>query len=204
MLQYVKVDISGRLCDNNLKRAYSPFDYKHNLFYLKLCIIFSFFPYLKPSFQLSSLKPLVHNWELVPHLVVCPSVQFSFVPFHCPAVPLPLWATPLFPNSVIASFFLSCTLGTRYFSFLLLISFLPLLYLFSYIFAQIAIDLITDLPKPKGFDSIFSVVDHSLTKGIILIPTRKEVTSEEIATLLMNNLFQRFGIPDKVISDHDP
>ena len=65
-------------------------------------------------------------------------------------------------------------------------------------------DLITDLPKSKSFDSILSMVDHGLTKGIILIPTTKGVTSEGIATLLMNNLFQRFGIPDKVISDHDP
>jgi len=50
-------------------------------------------------------------------------------------------------------------------------------------------DLITNLPKSKGFDSILSVVDHSLTKRIILIPTTKGVTSEEIATLLMDNLF---------------
>jgi len=56
-------------------------------------------------------------------------------------------------------------------------------------FAQIAIDLITDLRKSKGFDSILSMVDHGLTKGIILIPTTKGVTSEEIATLLMGNLF---------------
>jgi len=65
-------------------------------------------------------------------------------------------------------------------------------------------DLITDLPKSKDFNSILSVVDHSLTKRIILIPITKEVTSEGIATLLMDNLFQRFGIPDKVISDCDP
>ena len=65
-------------------------------------------------------------------------------------------------------------------------------------------DLITDLPKSKGFDSILSVVDHGLTKGIILIPTMKEVTLEGIVALLMDVLFQRFGIPDKVISDRDP
>jgi len=64
-------------------------------------------------------------------------------------------------------------------------------------------DLITDLPKSKGFDSILSVVDHGLTKGIILIPTMKEVTLEGIVALLMDNLFRRFGIPDKVISDRD-
>jgi len=65
-------------------------------------------------------------------------------------------------------------------------------------------DLITDLPKSKGFDSILSVVDHGLTKGIILIPMTKGITTEGIATLLVDNLFRRFGIPDKVISDRDP
>jgi len=65
-------------------------------------------------------------------------------------------------------------------------------------------DLITDLPKSRGFDSILFIVDHGLTKGIILILTTKRVTLEEIATLLIDNLFQRFGIPDKVISDCNP
>jgi len=50
-------------------------------------------------------------------------------------------------------------------------------------------DLITDLPKLKGFDSILSVVDHGLTKEIILISITKGVTSEGIATLLIDNLF---------------
>ena len=55
---------------------------KHNLFYLKLCIIFSFHLYLKPSFQLFPLKPLTCNWELVLHIIVCSSVQFPFAPFQ--------------------------------------------------------------------------------------------------------------------------
>jgi len=50
-------------------------------------------------------------------------------------------------------------------------------------------DLITDLPKSKGFDSILSMVDHSLTKGIILIPTTKGVILEGITMLLIDNLF---------------
>ena len=65
-------------------------------------------------------------------------------------------------------------------------------------------DLITNLPKSKSFDSILSVIDYNLTKRIILIPMTKGVILEGIATLLIDNLFQRFGIPDKVISDHDP
>ncbi len=38
-------------------------------------------------------------------------------------------------------------------------------------FAHISMDLITDLPESRGFDSILSMVDHRLTKGMILIPT---------------------------------
>jgi len=65
-------------------------------------------------------------------------------------------------------------------------------------------DLITNLPKSKSFDSILSVIDYNLTKRIILIPMTKGVILEGIATLLIDNLFQRFGIPDKVIFDYDP
>lgn len=68
-------------------------------------------------------------------------------------------------------------------------------------FAQVSMDLITDLPESEGFDSILSVVDHSLTKGVILIPCKKTVMAEGIATLLINNLFKQFGLPEKVISN---
>ena len=71
-------------------------------------------------------------------------------------------------------------------------------------FSQISMDLITDLPKSGGNDAILSVVDHGLTKGIILIPTTKAADSKEIAKLLVDNLFKRYGIPDKVILDRDP
>jgi hypothetical protein len=33
-------------------------------------------------------------------------------------------------------------------------------------------DFITDLPEIDGFDSILSVVDHGLLKGVILMPTK--------------------------------
>ena len=82
MPQCVKVDILKRLCDDNLERSYFLLNGRHLLFYLELCIISNFSFYLKPSLQLSSLKPLACNWELVPHLIVCPSVQFPFAPFQ--------------------------------------------------------------------------------------------------------------------------
>ena len=71
-------------------------------------------------------------------------------------------------------------------------------------FAQIAWDLLTDLPKSNGFDSILSIVDHGLTKGVILTPCTKEITSKGVTDILMEKVYTRFGLPDKIISDRDP
>ena len=48
------------------------------------------------------------------------------------------------------------------------------------------------------------VVDQGLTKGIILIPCAKTITAEETAQLLLENLYKRFGLPDKILSDRGP
>ena len=51
-------------------------------------------------------------------------------------------------------------------------------------FAQVSMDLITNLPISHGFDSLLVVVDHGLMKGVILCPTKKTVNADGIATLL--------------------
>ena len=71
-------------------------------------------------------------------------------------------------------------------------------------FAYCSIDLITDLPPVNGFDSILVVVDQGLTKGVILIPCDKTITAEGTAKLLLENLYKRFGLPDKIISNRGP
>ena len=68
-------------------------------------------------------------------------------------------------------------------------------------FAYCSMDLITDLPPADGFDSILVVVDQGLSKGIILLPCTKTLTSEDTARLLLDNLYKRFGLLDKIISD---
>ena len=65
-------------------------------------------------------------------------------------------------------------------------------------------DLITDLPPVDGHDSILVVVDQGLSKGVILIPCSKTLTSEGTAQLLLENLYKWFGLPDKIISDRGP
>ena len=48
------------------------------------------------------------------------------------------------------------------------------------------------------------VVDQGLTKGIILAPCSKMITAEQTAQLLLENLYKRFGLPDKITSDWGP
>ena len=43
-------------------------------------------------------------------------------------------------------------------------------------FHQLSYDLITDLPVSSGFDSLLIVVDHSLSKGVILCSTKKKMS----------------------------
>jgi hypothetical protein len=71
-------------------------------------------------------------------------------------------------------------------------------------FAQCSMDLITDLPLSKGYDSIFVFVDHGLTKGVILTPCNKTINADGVADLLFDKVFTRFGRPDKIISDRGP
>ena len=61
-------------------------------------------------------------------------------------------------------------------------------------FQQISCTLITDLPLFMGFDSLLVVVDHGLTKGVILCPTKKSITAEGIANLFFHKVFLHFGL----------
>ena len=71
-------------------------------------------------------------------------------------------------------------------------------------FANCSMNLITNLLPINGYDSILVVVDQGLSKGVILCPCAKTITWEEISELLWDNLFKRFGLLDRIISDQDP
>ena len=48
------------------------------------------------------------------------------------------------------------------------------------------------------------MVDHGLTKGIVLTPCAKTLTHEGAGDILLNHVYKRFGLPDSIISDRDP
>jgi Integrase zinc binding domain len=73
-----------------------------------------------------------------------------------------------------------------------------------YPFQTISWDLITDLPKMGGFDSMLMVVDHDYSKVALFFLYSKGVDVTEIATIYAQQVFPHYGIPKKIISDRDP
>ena len=71
-------------------------------------------------------------------------------------------------------------------------------------FKQLSVDLITDLPPSAGFDSVMVMVDHGLTKGVILTPCQKTIDGAGIAQLFFDFVFKRFGLHNTLISDRGP
>ena len=74
----------------------------------------------------------------------------------------------------------------------------------SHPFQQVSCDLITDPSTSSGSDSLLVVVDHGLTKGVILCSTKKTITAEGVAALFFHKVYLRFGLYDKIISDRGP
>ena len=74
------------------------------------------------------------------------------------------------------------------------------------LFGALGMDFMTDLPiSDNRMDSIMVVVDHGLTKGVILVPTTKiGLTAEHTAKLFINNVYSRFGLPDSIITNQGP
>jgi hypothetical protein len=71
-------------------------------------------------------------------------------------------------------------------------------------FQQVAMDLITGLPTCNGKDAILTIMDHGCSRAAIFLPCTTTITGVGIAQLYLDNVYQWFGLPTKVISDRDP
>ena len=71
-------------------------------------------------------------------------------------------------------------------------------------FQTIAMDFIVKLPTLGGYDSILTITDHDCTKMMIAISCNETISAEGVADLYLRQVFPRFGIPSKVMSDRDP
>ncbi|THG98618.1 hypothetical protein EW145_g7394 [Phellinidium pouzarii] len=71
-------------------------------------------------------------------------------------------------------------------------------------FQSVSIDFITDLPLSNSFDSLMVIVDHDSSKGIVLCPCNKTIDALGTALLYHQNVYRRFGLPKRIISDRGP
>jgi hypothetical protein len=65
-------------------------------------------------------------------------------------------------------------------------------------------DLIIGLPKHNGKDTILTIVDHGCLQAAVFLPCTTTIIGLGIAQLYMDHVYKWFGLPDKVISDHNP
>jgi hypothetical protein len=56
-------------------------------------------------------------------------------------------------------------------------------------FSQIALDLITGLPKSQGYDAILTIVDHGCSRGALFLPCTSQITGPDIARLYLDNVY---------------
>ena len=73
-----------------------------------------------------------------------------------------------------------------------------------YPFSIVTIDFITKLPESNGYNALYVVVDHDLTKAIVLILCTKTIDAIKTAKLYHNNVYWRFGLSNRIISDRGP
>jgi len=76
----------------------------------------------------------------------------------------------------------------------------------SHLFGTLGINFMTDLPTADdGNDSIMVIVDHGLSKGVVLVPTTKlGLTAERTAQLFLEHVYSRFGLPDSALTNREP
>jgi len=71
-------------------------------------------------------------------------------------------------------------------------------------FQYMSIDLITDLLRSEGYDSILTIINQGCSKAAKFIPYNKTIDAEGVAHEYLCHLVPWFGIPKWVISDCDP
>ena len=71
-------------------------------------------------------------------------------------------------------------------------------------FQQVFVDLVTNLPPSRSFDSVMVIVDHGLMKGVILCPCNKNINAAGVAKHFFLHIFHHYSLHDKCISDQGP
>ena len=68
----------------------------------------------------------------------------------------------------------------------------------------VTINFITDLLESNRYNVLYIVVDYNLTKAIVLILCTKTIDAIGIARLYHDNVYRKFGLPNRIILDRRP
>jgi len=71
-------------------------------------------------------------------------------------------------------------------------------------FQYVSMNLITDLPRSKGYDAILTIIDQGCSKATKFIPCNKTIDTEGVAREYLCHLVPWFSLPKRIISDCDP
>lgn len=71
------------------------------------------------------------------------------------------------------------------------------------VWEDLSMDFITGLPKSKGFEAIFVIVDR-LSKYSHFVPLKHPYTAKVVAEIFVKEVVRLHGIPVSIISDRDP
>ena len=75
---------------------------------------------------------------------------------------------------------------------------------YAYPFSIVTMDFITDLSESNRYNALYVAVDHDLIKAIVLIPCTKIIDAISTTKLYHDNIYRRFGLPNRIISDKGP
>jgi hypothetical protein len=70
-------------------------------------------------------------------------------------------------------------------------------------FQTIMVDWITKLPESQGYDLVMTMTDHDCSKAMVFIPCKETDGIERMVELYTQHIVPHYGIPTKIISDHD-
>jgi len=70
-------------------------------------------------------------------------------------------------------------------------------------FQYVSMDLITDLPRSDGYNSILTTIDQVCSKAVKSIPYHKTIDGPGMANEYLKHLIPWFGVPKWIISDQD-
>ena len=73
----------------------------------------------------------------------------------------------------------------------------------AYPFSTVTMDFITDLLESNRYNVLYVAVDYDLIKAIVLILYTKTIDAIGTAKLYHDNVYWRFGLLNKIISDRE-